>query len=58
MSLLSNGQNKPKNSSMVQNEKELENHSNVMENMRTNKELKNAGKRPDPVQHVKNEDKR
>ncbi len=46
----------PKNSSMVRNEKELKEHSKVMENVSTNEDVRKSGKVPDPVQHEQEED--
>ncbi|WP_349409539.1 hypothetical protein [Pseudalkalibacillus sp. SCS-8] len=46
----------PKNSSMVSNEKELKEHSKVMENVSPNEDVKKSGKVPDPVQHEREED--
>jgi hypothetical protein len=45
-----NIRDKPKNSSMVNNEKELEQHSRVMEQMCTNTQIKKNNKTPDPNQ--------
>ncbi|WP_257351421.1 hypothetical protein [Pseudalkalibacillus decolorationis] len=46
---------KPKNSSMVRNEKELQEHSKVMENISSNENVKKSGKTPDPEQHDEKE---
>ncbi|MGM7700096.1 hypothetical protein ACSVDE_00155 [Pseudalkalibacillus sp. Hm43] len=46
----------PKNSSMVRNEKEMKEHSKVMENVSTNEDVRKSGKTPDPVQHEQEED--
>ncbi|MGV3264292.1 hypothetical protein [Cytobacillus pseudoceanisediminis] len=47
----------PRNSSMTENIEEMENLGKQMENLRTNKELKeDYDKYPDPIQH-KNKDK-
>ncbi|MCF6136118.1 hypothetical protein [Pseudalkalibacillus berkeleyi] len=46
----------PKNSSMVNDEKELREHSKVMENVSSNEEVKKSGKTPDPVQHEQEAD--
>ncbi|MBN8198898.1 hypothetical protein DFO70_107372 [Cytobacillus firmus] len=47
----------PRNSSMAENIEEMENLGKQMENLRTNKELKeDYDKYPDPIQH-KNKDK-
>ncbi|WLD94014.1 hypothetical protein [Alkalihalobacillus sp. AL-G] len=49
---------KPKNSSMVRNEEELQDHSKIMEHVSSNVEVKKSGKTPDPEQHDdKDEDK-
>ncbi|WP_080847725.1 hypothetical protein [Cytobacillus gottheilii] len=42
---------KPRNSSMAENVEEMKNLGNQMENLRTNKELKEDQKIPDPVQY-------
>ncbi|KAB2331071.1 hypothetical protein ACQCT6_05645 [Cytobacillus gottheilii] len=42
---------KPRNSSMAENVEEMKNLGNQMENLRTNKELKEDQKVPDPVQY-------
>lgn len=44
-----------KNSSMVSDEKELEKLGKEMEQMSTNKKVKQEGNRPDPIQHERNE---
>ncbi|WP_180954315.1 hypothetical protein [Bacillus sp. M6-12] len=41
----------PENSSMARNLDEMKNLGKQMENLRTNEELKQWDKRPDPVQH-------
>jgi hypothetical protein len=47
----------PRNSSMAESIEEMENLGKQMENLRTNKELKeDYNKYPDPIQH-KNKDK-
>lgn len=52
MALKKDEKNQPKNSSMVNNEKEMEEHGKIMEQMKTNKEVKEKdGERPDPKQH-------
>lgn len=50
----SNRYNKPLNSSMAANEKEIINLGKQMENLRTNQELKKYGEKPDPLQDEKN----
>jgi hypothetical protein len=42
---------KPENSSMVNNEEELRNHSKIMENMSTNLQIKKNNKLLDPQQY-------
>ncbi|WP_456276266.1 hypothetical protein [Bacillus sp. AK128] len=46
---------KPKNSSMVNSEEELEKHSKIMEQMATNQEVKDDNKIPDPKQFTDKE---
>lgn len=43
--------NKAKNSSMTKDFKEMQQQGKMMEQLRTNKELKEDGKDPDPKQH-------
>jgi hypothetical protein len=38
---------------MIRNMDDLKKQSKVMENMKTNKEVKQEGKSPDPIQYVK-----
>ncbi|HET7656691.1 MAG TPA: hypothetical protein VFK37_00235 [Bacillales bacterium] len=42
---------KPENSSMAKDEKEMERLGKEMETMDTNKQVKEKGQRPDPEQH-------
>ncbi|MBF0706941.1 MULTISPECIES: hypothetical protein [Bacillales] len=44
---------KPENSSMAMNEKEMAELGKEMEELDTNDEIKKKGKRPDPIQHKK-----
>jgi hypothetical protein len=55
MSIKRNERGKPENSSMVKDEKEMKEQGKTMEHLATNKEVKQEGKRPDPVQHNENE---
>ncbi|MCF6410983.1 hypothetical protein [Pseudalkalibacillus salsuginis] len=45
------------NSFMVRNEKELKEHSKVMEHVSSNENVKKSGKIPDPEQHETKTDK-
>lgn len=42
---------KPENSSMANNEEDMERLGKEMENMDTNREVKKKGQQPDPKQH-------
>ncbi|WP_347552435.1 hypothetical protein ABFG93_08870 [Pseudalkalibacillus hwajinpoensis] len=44
---------KPENSSMAMDEKEMRELGKEMEELNTNDQLKKDGQRPDPVQHEK-----
>lgn len=45
--------NKPNNSSMAKDMKEMKYQGRVMERMNTNEEVKDKGQDPDPKQHEK-----
>lgn len=49
---------KPKNSSMTPNLKEMKEHGKVMEHMSTNENVKKSGKMPDPDQYEYEEAKK
>ncbi|MGP4082338.1 hypothetical protein ACTWQL_20825 [Pseudalkalibacillus sp. R45] len=51
-----NKEEKTRNSEMVSNEKELKEHSKVMEHLSSNEDVKKSGKVPDPEQHKTEED--
>ncbi|WP_261130251.1 hypothetical protein [Bacillus sp. Marseille-Q3570] len=51
-----NKEEKTRNSEMVSNEKELKEHSKVMEHLSSNEDVKKSGKVPDPEQHKTDED--
>lgn len=40
-----------KESTMIRDMKDLKAHSKIMENMKTNKQVKQSGKEPDPIQY-------
>ncbi|WP_059172781.1 hypothetical protein [Bacillus sp. FJAT-27445] len=46
----------PENGSMAPDMEDIKNLGKQMENRRSNKELKEDGKNPDPIQHVKKDD--
>ncbi|MCA0173511.1 hypothetical protein [Bacillus sp. RAR_GA_16] len=48
---------KPENSSMAMDEQEMQQLGKEMEDLDTNDELKKKGRRPDPVQHEKKNEK-
>ncbi len=48
-----NLRDKPRNSSMINNEEELKRHSKIMEQMSTNQEIIEQDKIPDPQQDEK-----
>ncbi|WP_270182392.1 hypothetical protein [Alkalihalobacillus sp. CinArs1] len=50
---MSERKDKPANSSMAMDEKEMKELGKEMEELETNQELKKNGRRPDPVQNEK-----
>ncbi|MGG1571898.1 hypothetical protein [Fictibacillus sp. NRS-1165] len=48
---------KPKNSSMTPNFKEMKEHGRVMEKMSTNDNVEKSGKTPDPAQYEHHKNK-
>ncbi|WP_377891497.1 hypothetical protein [Alkalihalobacillus sp. R86527] len=50
---MSERKDKPENSSMAMDEKEMKELGKEMEELETNQELKENGRRPDPVQSEK-----
>ncbi|WP_273122943.1 hypothetical protein ACNRWW_03735 [Metabacillus sp. HB246100] len=46
-------QNNTSTNTMIRNMEDLKKQSKVMEQMKTNKEIKKTGKQPDPVQYIK-----
>ncbi|MCA0989236.1 hypothetical protein [Guptibacillus algicola] len=54
---MSERKEKPENSSMAMDEKEMRELGKEMEELETNQELKENGRRPDPVQNEKNKKK-
>ncbi len=53
MILVADRKEKPENSSMAMNEKEMKDLGKEMEEMETNDEVKKKDRKPDPVQHNK-----
>lgn len=51
MTQIEEEKNKAKNSSMAEDEEEMERLGNEMEKMKTNKNVQKSGHTPDPVQH-------
>lgn len=46
---------KPVNSSMAKDMEEMNEQGKIMEHVKTNKEVKKSGFKPDPTQHERNE---
>lgn len=49
-------QNNPSTNTMIRNMEDLKKQSKIMEQMKTNKQIKKTGKQPDPVQYMKKDE--
>ena len=56
--MMADRKDKPDNSSMAMDEKEMQELGKEMEELETNDELKKKGRRPDPVQHEEKADEK